>query len=35
VAETTVKKDFYVTCFDALAKRWDKCRNVGGGSVEK
>jgi hypothetical protein len=34
VAETTIK-DFYAEGFDALAKRWDKCINVGGGYVEK
>jgi hypothetical protein len=34
VAETTVK-NFYVQCFDALVKQWDKCINVGGGYVEK
>jgi hypothetical protein len=28
-------KDFYAACFDALAKRWDKCINVLGGYVEK
>jgi hypothetical protein len=34
VAETTVK-NFYVVCFEALVKRWDKCSNVDGGYVEK
>jgi hypothetical protein len=40
--ETEVRKwlrqqsnDFYVACFDALVKRWDKCINVGGGHFEK
>jgi hypothetical protein len=28
-------KDFYAAGFDALVKQWDKCINVGGGSVEK
>jgi hypothetical protein len=28
-------KDFYAAGFDALAKRWDKCMNVGGEYVEK
>jgi hypothetical protein len=28
-------KDFYSAGFGALAKRWDKCTNVGGGYVEK
>jgi hypothetical protein len=28
-------EDFYAAGFDALAKRWDKCINVGGGHVEK
>jgi hypothetical protein len=28
-------KDFYAAGFDALAKRWDKCINVGGGYVKK
>jgi hypothetical protein len=28
-------KDFYVASFDALVKRWDKCKSVGGGYVEK
>jgi hypothetical protein len=28
-------KDFYAAGFDALAKRWDKCINVGGRFVEK
>jgi hypothetical protein len=28
-------KDFYAAGFNALAKRWDKCINVGGGYVEK
>jgi hypothetical protein len=27
--------DFYAEDFDVLAKRWDKCINVGGGYVEK
>jgi hypothetical protein len=27
--------DFNAAGFDALAKRWDKCINVGGGYVEK
>jgi hypothetical protein len=42
VAETTVKRDFYVAGFDPLVKgfdplvkRWDKCINVGEGYVEK
>jgi hypothetical protein len=34
VAKTTVK-NFYAVGFDALAKRWDKCIDVGGGYVEK
>jgi hypothetical protein len=34
VAETTVKR--LLCCeFDALAKRWDKCTNVGGRYDEK
>jgi hypothetical protein len=28
-------KDFYAAGFDALVKSWDKCINVGGGSVQK
>jgi hypothetical protein len=28
-------KYFYAEGIDALAKRWDKCINVGGGYVEK
>jgi trehalose utilization protein len=28
-------KDVYAAGFDALAKRWDKCINVGGGCVGK
>jgi hypothetical protein len=28
-------KDFYVSGFDALVKRRDKCINVGGGHVKK
>jgi hypothetical protein len=28
-------KDFYAAGFDALAKRWYKCINVGEGYVEK
>jgi hypothetical protein len=28
-------KDFYAVGFDAHAKRWDKCTNVGGGYAEK
>jgi hypothetical protein len=28
-------KDFYAAGFDALANRWGKCINVGGGYVEK
>jgi hypothetical protein len=28
-------KDFYAAGFDALAKRWDKYINVGGGYVGK
>jgi hypothetical protein len=28
-------KDFCAAGFDALAKRWDICINVGGGHVEK
>jgi hypothetical protein len=28
-------KDFYAMSIDALAKRWDKRMNVGGGYVEK
>jgi hypothetical protein len=28
-------KDFYVTYFNALVKRWDKCINVGEEYVEK
>jgi hypothetical protein len=28
-------KDFYAAGFDALAKRWDKCIDVGGGYAEK
>jgi hypothetical protein len=32
--ETTVKNS-YAAAFDALAKRWDKCINIGGGYVEK
>jgi hypothetical protein len=28
-------KDFYITGFDTLIKRWDRCINVGGGYVEK
>jgi hypothetical protein len=30
-----VVKDLSAAGFDALAKRWDKCVNVGGGYVEK
>jgi hypothetical protein len=28
-------EDFCAAGFDAMAKRWDKCINVGGGYVEK
>jgi hypothetical protein len=28
-------KDFYVSGFDSLVKRWDNCINVGGGNVAK
>jgi hypothetical protein len=28
-------KEFCAASFDALAKRWDKCIDVGGGHVEK
>jgi hypothetical protein len=28
-------RNLCVVCFDALAKRWDKCIGVGGGYVEK
>jgi hypothetical protein len=28
-------KDFHAVGFDALAKRWEKCINVGGGYVKK
>jgi hypothetical protein len=28
-------EDFYAAGFDELAKRWDKCFNIGGGYVEK
>jgi hypothetical protein len=32
--ETTIK-NFCAASFEALVKRWDKCINVDGGSVEK
>jgi hypothetical protein len=35
VAETTVKKTFYASSFDALVKGWDMYINVGGGYVKK
>jgi hypothetical protein len=35
MAETADKKDLYAAGFDILAKRWDKCLNVGGGYGEK
>jgi hypothetical protein len=35
VAETAVKRLVCAAVFDALAKRWEKCINVGGGKVEK